>query len=512
MQVRSGSSTGLAWLRSHLRRPEVLAFLPALTLTAYWLGGEKHLLVVALGVPLLFALSGVFRGALTDRPGLRDRDGPVLRPQVISALDTVMRDEHSARTTGCFVLQFDEMEKLLDRHGRAAQTEVLARSEERVCAALREGDVVARLEGGGLAVALHPVRRLGLESMVQLATRLQTAVTAPISLDGVRLYVTCSIGFCLAARSPAPTGRALLDAAQVAADEAHRNGPGAIRAFAPEMARKRADRDAYRELLEQALDSGQILAWFQPQIRLDTGCVSGFETLARWQHPERGLIPPAEFLPALEEAGLSERLGETMLYQALTALKQWDRAGFHVPSVGVNYSATELRNPRLVDKLKWELDRFELAPARLSVEILETVVAEGASDVVVHNIAGLSALGCGIDLDDFGTGHASITTIRRFALRRLKIDRSFVTHADTDRDQQTMLAAIISMADRLGLETLAEGIETAGERAMLAQLGCGHLQGFGIAHPMPFAETLNWLAQQQGPATGQVVRRASRAV
>lgn len=494
MRDRSGSLTGMARLRGHLRRPEVLAFLPALTLLAYWLGGEMQLLLVALGLPLAYAAAGAF-GDRTP-PLIGPRDGLALRIQAISALDAIFADPTASRTTGCLVLQFDEMGKLLDRHGRAAQTEVLSRSAERICAVLREGDIVARLEGGGFAIALYPVRRLDLEAMVQLAARLQAAVATPISLDGLRLYVSCSVGFCLAARAPAPNGRALLDAAQVAADEAARNGPGAIRAFSPDMARKRADRDAYREQLETALDSGQIEAWFQPQIRLDTGQVSGFEALARWQHPAHGLTPPADFLPAIEEAGLAERLGEVMLYQALTALRNWDRAGFHVPSVAVNFSVSELRNPRLVDRLKWELDRFELAPDRLSVEILETVVAGGASDVVVHNIAGLAALGCRIDLDDFGTGHASITTIRRFALRRLKIDRSFVTHVDTDRDQQTMLAAIISMAGQLGLETLAEGVETAAEQEMLGRLGCGHLQGYAIAHPMPFAATGEWLIGQ----------------
>jgi len=179
----------------------------------------------------------------------------------------------------------------------------------------------------------------------------------------------------------------------------------------------------------------------------------------------------------------------------VAALVRWDRAGFSVPSVGVNFCAAELRNPRLVEKLQWELDRFDLRPERLSIEILETVVASTDNDMVVRNIAALARLGCGIDLDDFGTGHASITTIRRFDVRRLKIDRSFVMRVDEDREQQKMVAAILSLAERLGLETLAEGVETAGEHAMLAQLGCDHVQGFGIARPMPFEQTLDWISQ-----------------
>lgn len=487
------------WIGSALRRPEMILFLPAVTLAAFWFGGERVLLLVALGAPLLFAIAGAFQPVPVGPANLPDVLGGLgLRAHVLDALDSALRDEaFNGKTTACLVLQFDDMQELVERHGRAAQAEVLARSAERICASLRTGDLVARLEGGGFAIVLTPVRRLDLESVVQLAARLQAAIGVPVSLNAQRLYVSASVGFCLANRAPEPRGKAVLDAAQIAADEAQRHGPGAIRAYAPEMARHRADRAALRQELEAALDEGQIRAHFQPQLCTDTGRISGFEALARWYHPERGLIPPAEFLPLIEEAGLSERLGEVMLFNALTALTRWDRAGFQVPTVAVNFSAAELRNPRLVERLKWELDRFDLAPSRLCVEILEHVVAETDNDVIVSNIAHLARLGCGIDLDDFGTGHASITSIRRFAVRRIKIDRSFVTKVDEDREQQKMVAAILSMAERLGLATLAEGVETPGEHAMLSQLGCGDVQGFGIARPMPVDETLDWIARHR---------------
>lgn len=481
-----------------LRRPELLVFLPALSLIAYWVGGEAVMMVTALAMPVLFACVGAFGRHDAAEVGIPDSlGGLALRTHITKVMDSALRDAPvTGKTTACFVVQFDEADVLLDRHGRAVQTEVLARSAERLCAALREGDTVARLEGGGFAIALSPVRRVDLEAMIQVATRLQSALANPISIDAARLYVTCSIGFCLGPKSPLPTGAALLDAAQVAADDALRNGPGAIRAYVTGMARKRADRDALRGELESALDEGQIRPHFQPQICTDTGEISGFEALARWHHPERGLIPPAEFLPAIEEAGLSERLGEVMLYNALAALVRWDKAGLHVPNVGVNFSSAELRNPRLAEKLKWELDRFDLTPDRLCVEILETVIAETDNDVIVLNISALAKLGCGIDLDDFGTGHASITNIRRFAVRRIKIDRSFVTKVDEDREQQKLVSGILSLAERMGLETLAEGVETKGEHAMLAQLGCGHVQGFLFARPMPFEDTQNWIIQQ----------------
>lgn len=498
----SPSTAKADWLKRigpWLRRPELLVFLPALSLAAYWVGGETIMMMTALGLPLVFAFAGAFRGFNSAADGQADgSNGITLRPQITRFLDAILQNsEETGKSTTCFVIQFDDSDVLLDRHGRAVQTEVLARSAERLCSVLREGDTVARLEGGGLAVALAPVRRIDLEGMVQVAARLQAALAPPISIDAARLYVTCSIGFCLGPRSPSPNGAALLDAAQVAADDALRNGPGAIRAYLPGMARKRADRDALRGELEVALDEGQIRPYFQPQICTDTGAISGFEALARWHHAERGLIPPSEFIPAIEDAGLSERLGEVMLYHALAALIRWDKAGLRIPNVGVNFSAAELRNPRLAEKLKWELDRFDLTPDRLCVEILETVIAETDSDVIVHNISALAKMGCGIDLDDFGTGHASITNIRRFAVRRIKIDRSFVTKVDEDREQQKLVSGILSLAERMGLETLAEGVETAGEHTMLAQLGCGHVQGYLFARPMPFDDTQNWIIQHQ---------------
>lgn len=485
----------LKWLAGQLRRPEWMVFVPAVTLAAFWLGGERMLILTALGTPLVFAIAGAFRFSAGIQSLLPDvLNGLALRPQIVVIMDKILQDAPiTGTTTACAVVQFDEMDDLVDRFGRAAQTEILTRCAERLCSALRAGDTVARLEGGGFAVAVGPVRRLDLENAVQLCARLQSALTAPLSLNGARVYVTASIGFCLGERAPEATGAALLDAAQVAADEALRNGPGAIRAYAPDMARTRADRDALREELETALDEGQIRAHFQPQVSTDTGAISGFEALARWHHPTRGLIPPADFLPAIEDCGLSSRLGEVMVYNALVALTRWDKAGYMVPTVAVNFSKSELRSPGLASKLKWELDRFNLSSDRLTVEILETVVADTENDVIVSNIAAISQMGCGVDLDDFGTGHASITSIRRFSVRRIKIDRSFVTRVDEDREQQKIVSAVLSMAERLGMETLAEGVETQGEHAMMAQLGCRHVQGFGIARPMPMEETMDWI-------------------
>ncbi|MDK3018713.1 putative bifunctional diguanylate cyclase/phosphodiesterase [Pseudodonghicola flavimaris] len=479
-----------------LMGPPILAFLPALTLGAFWLWGEAALVITSLGLPLLFAFIGAFDDRARQPSIPRDAvTGLMLREGFETALERTYADtQRSGMRSACFVLDLDDYKDLTERHGIAAADLVAQQTGERICAALRNDDVVARIGDSRFAVCLSPVRVLDLELCIQLAGRMQAAVEDPISLDASTVYMTASVGLCMRRRAPGQDAAAWLQAATEALAEAQRSGPSGIRVYSADTHRRSQARNDLREEAAFALENGQIQPWYQPQISTDTGKITGFEALARWVHPVHGVLTPDNFLPALEQAGLLERLGQVILYHALTAIKAWDSAGVDVPSVGVNFATEELRNPGLVDRIRWELDRFDLTADRLSVEILESVVSTDPDDTIAHNIAGLAKLGCGIDLDDFGTGHASFSSIRRFAVSRIKIDRSFVMKSDRDPEQQRMIAAILTMAERLELETLAEGVETVGEHALLAQLGCDHVQGFGIGRPMPFEQTLDWIA------------------
>ncbi|MEZ5885497.1 MAG: bifunctional diguanylate cyclase/phosphodiesterase [Paracoccaceae bacterium] len=511
LPTRDGMAAGF----KRLWRPAYMGLAPATLLAWLWFGAEGATILLVAALPIALATrpesaSGTRSPAPPEHEPRDALSGLVLRARAEQALQTVLA--HAATTgksTACLVVVLDDARLIVERHGQAAHDQAIRRVAERLRVTMRQHDTVARLEGDRFALALGPMRRADLETLIQIAARAQAAVQEPMSIDAMTLYVSCSIGLCLPGRIVEPTGTALLAAAELAADDAWRNGPSAIRAFSQEIAAHAEHRQSLRDQIEFALDHGQIVAHFQPQLSTDTGQVSGFEALARWKHPERGLLPPGEFLSALTSSGLAARLGEVILFQALNALRAWDRAGYRVPNVAVNFCREELRNPKLVDKLKWELDRFDLDAGRLTIEILETVVAETENDMVVRNIAALAGLGCGIDLDDFGTGHASITSIRRFTVSRLKIDRSFVTRVDCDPTQQRMVAAILSMAEQLSLETLAEGVETVGEHAMLAQLGCGHVQGYAIARPMPFDETIAWLERHRAKldATPHLGRR-----
>ena len=471
------------------RRLAILALVPVLTLTALAGGWPAPVQAVLVAVQML-ALWRIARpeggagavapggGALIDRAGLTG----------MLAADARRPGARGA----ALVIRIDDSRRLSSQHGQTAFAALSAALSVRLAQSLREQDAFCPLEPDGFAVALFPQRGLTLGGVLSICQRIQSSLSQPVAIGGLTLWPSLSVGFATSARAAALNGLDLLEAAEAAADKALRAGPGGLSSYSVVDFPASMTGDRIAEL-RRALDTGEIRAFFQPQIRTDTGRVSGLEALARWQHPQRGLIPPGDFLAQIESAGLSTRLTERILRDSLGALASMDAAGLAVPTVAVNLSAEDLRNPRLADTIAWELDRHDLTPDRLVVEILETVVADGDDDVAVRTIARLAGMGCGIDLDDFGTGHASIANLRRFAVGRIKIDRSFVTRMHLEDDRKRMVAAILSMAGQLGLDTLAEGVECAEEQVLLAQLGCGHLQGFAIARPMPSDDLPGWL-------------------
>lgn len=488
-------------LRNSLRRalsgPPLLAFLPALVLGAFWLGGEGWLLALSLGLPLLFAaVFGLDFGAeVAGR-----RAGPVPLSQLVDQAWSLAKPRQ--QRFGLFLLRLDDLPALIEHHGSRDADQILDTLETRLAAVLRQGDQILRCPDGEFAVLTAPVQRLDLENGIQLARRLQDAVEDPVVLGNATLYLTCSLGFILDRQLPRPMTQDLIDGAEAALQEARANGPSCLRAYAPGMKAAHISSSALYADCTLALEEGQIRPWFQPQISCKDGRLTGVEALARWQHPVRGLVPPADFLPALEQAGLLDRLGDRMLSLSLRALADWDREEVTVPCVGVNFSQAELRNPQLLDKISWALDRYEMAPHRLTIEVLESVVSQPGEDMVARNLTRLAQLGCSIDLDDFGTGHASIASVQRFPVHRLKIDRSFVARLDSDPAQQRLVAALLTMGQTLDLKVLAEGVETQAQADQLIAMGCGEMQGYGIARPMPYAETLEWIRKYDSRLDG----------
>ena len=484
-------------VRAMFAGPQVLAFVPAICLAAFWLGGEKALVAAALGVPLA--------SALARRPGnWADREqanaghprGVVANDVFLAELDRINASaESSGKNTACFIVALDDMAEVLDQHGQLAVDILADQFRNRILGVIRREDIVTQLGTGRFHIALAPTLQLDLETCIQMAGRIQATVEEPILLNGAGVYASCSIGFCQNTALTNASASDWLDAATDALLDAQNAGPSTIRAYSGEIRRRsnwcaptcgksfRMPFTAVRSVPGSNLRFQRIPAQ-----------ITGFEALARWDHPDKGILGPQVFLTFAEQANLLGQLGQAIRHHAFKAVQAWDLAGADIPRVGVNFSSDELRDPGLIDRLKWELDSFDLNPDRLAVEILETVFSRRPDDIITRNVTALSQLGCYIDLDDFGTGHASIAAIKRFDVSRIKIDRTFVARSDRDASQQQLVSAILTMAERLNVESLAEGVETPGEHALMAQLGSTHVQGFGIGRPMPFEETLDWIA------------------
>lgn len=247
-----------------------------------------------------------------------------------------------------------------------------------------------------------------------------------------------------------------------------------------------------RNDMASIIASGRLLAYFQPQICCDTGAVTGFEALARIDDPAQGIVAPAQFMPALSAADHIQ-LTQAMLTQALCALRSWAMAGWQVPTIAINVSPHDLMQPAFTDFILWELDRLDLEPKRLIIEVPEYLNPETADQTCIDNLRRLARAGCRIDLDDFGTGCTTLESIRKFSAQRLKIDRSFVSGCADDHERQRMILAILALADHLDLQVVAEGVETRDEHYFLSQIGCHEVQGYAIAAPLTLSQTMTFL-------------------
>ena len=416
-------------------------------------------------------------------------------------------------------LDLDGFKAVNDSLGHAAGDELLGVVARRLRAAVREGAVLARLAGDEFAA----VERLGAEEAGALAQRLLVALDRPVVLDGVEVVVSASIGIALhdadeepEADDPAPgdpdrTVALLLRRADAAMYRAKARGRSQWLLHEPGQVDPAAHRLQLLEQLRRAIAEGQLRLHYQPRTSLRTGRVHSVEALVRWAHPERGLLPPSEFIAAAEESGVVRELGAWVLHEALAQLARWDAQPRHekVPGreqvqVAVNLSGRELADPRLLPRVAAALAEHRLAPARLVLEITETALMNDP-DAALVTLSGLKELGVHLAVDDFGTGYSSFTYLKLFPVDELKIDRSFVAGMVSDPADRAIVASCIDLARAMGLLSVAEGVETAEQEAALAGLGCDVVQGYRIGRPVA-ADRLT--AAAGVPATA--VRRSGR--
>ena len=390
-------------------------------------------------------------------------------------------------------IDLDRFKAINDTLGHATGDWLLQLVAARLQDLVRDGDTVARVGGDEFVLIQRGVR--DPQQAIVLAERLVADIGAPFLLGEREVHIGASVGIALAPRhGTAPDS--LLNFGDIALYEAKALGRGQVRLFSPDMDRMRRRRAELERDLREAIADEALHLCFQPQFALASGRLVGAEALLRWTHPERGPVPPSEFIPVAEESGLIDTLGQWVLRTACRTAAGWPGD----LRVAVNVSPAQFHAGDLTGTVRGILGASGLRADRLELEITEGVFMQD-SDMTRGALLGLKALGVRITLDDFGTGYSSLSYLRRMPLNKIKIDRSFVAALGQDPAALALVRSIIGLAEVLGLETNAEGVETAAQAQLLREEGCQEVQGFYFGRPVPEDEFRAFCASRMLPET-----------
>jgi diguanylate cyclase (GGDEF)-like protein len=385
----------------------------------------------------------------------------------------------SATRGALLYIDLDHFKRVNDTLGHDAGDQLLAIVAQRLRSCVKDGDTVARLGGDEFTVILRQV--VESAAVAAVADRIIQSLQMPVSIGGKDHQVRASIGITLF-----PDDGAALDDlmrnADLAMYRAKDMGRGAAVFYEPKMASRGtrvADSGLYR-----ALKRREFSLFYQPQYSVRDGSLLGVEALLRWQTPRDGMRSPAEFIPAAEESGLIIDLGGWVLEAACQQLSQWRTDGLEAPPVSVNISVQQLRDPAFVANVRRLLDRYQIPVGLLALELTESALIDPDSQMAVE---GLAEMGIGLILDDFGTGHTALNNLRRYPVRAVKIDRSFIEGVAESASAAAMAGTIIVMAHALDKQVVAEGVETVDQLDFLRERGCDVAQGYYLARPLPVA-------------------------
>lgn len=377
-------------------------------------------------------------------------------------------------------LDLDHFKNVNDNLGHRIGDALLVEVAKRLKSAMREEDTASRLGGDEFILVLPGT---DVNGAVHVAEKLLETVAQRCQIEQHELVITPSIGIAMYP-DDGEDFDTLSKCADVAMYRAKRDGRNNFRFFTTEMQVHSARSLQLENALRRALERDQLYLHYQPQMSLQDGRIIGAEALLRWQHPELGMVSPAEFIPIAESSGQILQIGEWVLRTAAHQMKSWMDSGLAPMIIGVNLSAVQFRHPNLPELVTQILDSVQLPPQYLELELTEGV----AMDDPLGAIAVMDSLherGIRMSIDDFGTGYSSLSYLKRFRVYKLKIDQSFVRDITDDPEDKAIVSAIISLASSLGLQTIAEGVETAGQLAFLREQGCNEVQGYYFSKPLP---------------------------
>ncbi len=428
----------------------------------------------------------------------------------------LVRAERTHKLVAVCFLDLDHFSRINDTLGHDLGDVLLKEVAARLVACSRSGDSVSRV---GVEESVAEVSRLGGDEFtvilpditdpqdaVRVARRLLEAFRLPLRLGSQEVFVTTSIGVAIYPFDGADTEE-LLKSADVAMYHAKEQGRNTYQLYSSSMNAEAMARMQLESQLRKAVESGEFTIWYQPIIDLKTGKPTGAEALVRWAHPERGLVSPGEFITLCEECGLIVPLGEWILRTVCTQAKAWEAVGLGPMRMCVNLSARQLRHDSIVETVRTILKETGFRPNSLVLELTESMLMEPAG-VVGRTIRELADLGVSLAIDDFGTGYSSLSYLKNFPVKTLKIDRSFIMNVTTDSGNAAITTAIIALAGAMGLDLVAEGVETAPQADFLRERGCHRGQGFLFGKPLPVTEFENYL---RGEETIDVSRGAHAA-
>ena len=413
--------------------------------------------------------------ALTGLPNLN------LLTQLLSQALTEARrtPQHGA----LLVIEITRIGAISDTLGHEVGNQLLCEIGRKFRALLREADVLARLDGSKFAVALLQIEKR--EHAAIVAQKLLTAVAKPIQLAAHSLQVEANIGVTVYPED-GNDASLLVRAADVAASRAAQSVEAGFLFYSEDMNQRAKEHLRIESELRQALAQNELLLYYQPKVSLRSGRIVGAEALLRWRHPVRGLVSPGVFIPVAEETGLILDLGSWVLEEACRQVRAWKDANLIMPPIAVNLSARQF-DAGLPERIAAVLEKHQVQPEQIMLEITESLLVRGA-DKVVAIMNQLVAMGMALALDDFGTGYSSLAYLKKFPISTLKIDRSFVIGLPYEENDCAIARAIVTMAQQLRQEIVAEGVETAEQMSFLRELGCDQLQGYLFSQPVCAAD------------------------